>query len=163
IDDANRSGHALKGVATDREGMRPDVLDRAAVETGARVVFVQPTIHNPTCTTMSEARRREIVAVARRRNLLIVEDDVYGLLPERRPPPIAALAPERTIYITSGSKALAQGVRVVSASSFTIGREVAPHAVRVSLAAAQDQPTLVRALTTLAELAQSRPGVRRAV
>lgn len=264
IDDANRSGHALKGVTTDREGMRPDALDRAAVETGARVVFVQPTIHNPTCTTMSEARRREIVAVARRRNLLIVEDDVYGLLPERRPPPIAALAPERTVYISSGSKAmapglrvgwlfapenlvrkldearysmtgslpslsfeiarrwigdgtaaeimrrlrretgqrqvlarqhlagltfdgdpaafhvllhladpwrredfvqaaLAQGVRVVSASSFTIGREVAPHAVRVSLAAAQDQPTLVRALTVLAELAQSRPGVRRAV
>lgn len=264
IDDANRSGHALKGVATDREGMRPDALDRTAVELNARVVFLQPTIHNPTCTTMSEARRREIVTVARRRNLLLVEDDVYGLLPERRPPPIATLAPERTVYITSGSKAMApglrvgwmfapenlvrkldearysmtgslpslpfevarrwvadgtaaeitrrlrresaqrqalarkhfaglnfdgdpaafhvllhvaepwrredfvqaamaQGVRVVSATSFVIGREVAPHAVRVSLAAAADQPTLERALTILAELAQSRPGVRRAV
>src|SRR5262249_26309518 len=104
IDDANRSGHALKGVATDREGMRPDALDRAATETGARVVSLQPTIHNPMCSTMGEQRRRDIVAVARRRNLLLVEDDVYGLLPERRPPPIAALAPERTVYVTSASK-----------------------------------------------------------
>lgn len=264
IDDANRSGHALKGIASDREGMRPDALDRAAVETGARVVFLQPTIHNPTCTTMSEARRRDIVAVARRRNLLLVEDDVYGLLPERRPPPLATMAPERTVYLSSASKAmapglrvgwilapenlvrrldearyamtgsqpplgfeitrrwiadgtsaelmrrlrretaarqalakarlaglpfdsdpaafhvflhlaepwrredfvqaaLAQGVRIVSASAFIVGREVAPHAVRISLAAARDHATLDRALTIIGELAQSRPGVRRAV
>jgi DNA-binding transcriptional MocR family regulator len=264
IDDANRSGHALKGVATDGEGMRPDALDRAAVDSGARVVFLQPTIHNPSCTTMSEARRRDIVAVARRRNLLLVEDDVYGLLPERRPPPIAALAPERTVYITSASKSMApglrvgwivapdnlvrrldearyamtgslpaltfevarrwigdgtaeelmrrlrrdtmakqtlartrlaglkvdadpaafhillhlpepwrredfvqsasaQGVRIVSAGAFTVGREASPHAVRISLAAAPDQETLARALDVIADLAQSRPGVRRAV
>ena len=57
-------------------------------------------------------RGRGLVAVARRRNLLLVEDDVYGLLPERRPPPIASLAPERTVYITSASKAMAPGLRV---------------------------------------------------
>jgi DNA-binding transcriptional MocR family regulator len=59
--------------------------------------------------------------------------------------------------------ALAQGVRVATASSFVIGREVAPHAVRISLAAARDQETLDRALAVIAELAESRPGVRRAV
>jgi hypothetical protein len=35
--------------------------------------------------------------------------------------------------------------------------------VRISLAAARDHDTLDRALTIIAELAQSRPGVRRAV
>ncbi|MBL8662465.1 MAG: hypothetical protein JNM29_06535, partial [Candidatus Odyssella sp.] len=59
--------------------------------------------------------------------------------------------------------ALAQGVRISSASAFVIGREVAPHAVRISLAAARDQETLDRALAVVADLAQSRPGVRRAV
>jgi hypothetical protein len=44
-----------------------------------------------------------------------------------------------------------------------IGREVAPHSVRISLAAARDTETLERALSVIADLAQSRPGVRRAV
>jgi DNA-binding transcriptional MocR family regulator len=82
------------------------------LDSGARVVFVQPTIHNPTVATMSERRRRDIIAVAEQRDLLIVEDDVYGLVPEHRPPPIAALAPARTIYINSASKAVAPGLRV---------------------------------------------------
>jgi DNA-binding transcriptional MocR family regulator len=41
-----------------------------------------------------------------------VEDDVYGYLIAERPLPIAALAPERTIYVTSASKCLAPGLRV---------------------------------------------------
>ena len=59
--------------------------------------------------------------------------------------------------------AMAPRVRTSSASAFVIGREVAPHAVRISLAAAGDQEALDRALTIIADLAQSRPGVRRAV
>ena len=61
---------------------------------------------------MPEARRREIVAVAREHGLALVEDDVHGLLPEQRPLPLAALAPERTYYLTSTSKTLAPGLRI---------------------------------------------------
>lgn len=112
VDNARLFGHPLHGVEVDGEGMVPDALDRAARATGARVVFVQPTIQNPLVVTMSAARRAEIVAVARRRDLLLVEDDVYGLFPPERPPPIAALAPERTVYVTSASKAIAPGLRI---------------------------------------------------
>ncbi len=112
IDNARIFGHPLIGVAMDGEGMVPEALDHAAAESGARVVFVQPTFHNPTVATMGERRRRDIVAVAQKRDLLIVEDDVYGLLPAERPPAIAALAPSRTIYINSASKAVAPGLRI---------------------------------------------------
>ena len=57
-------------------------------------------------------RRREIAAIAERHGLAIVEDDVHGLLPESRPVPLAALAPERSYYLTSTSKTLAPGLRI---------------------------------------------------
>ena len=60
---------------------------------------------------MSLARREAIVALARRHDLIVIEDDVYGRLPEERPPPLAALAPERTVYIGSASKSVAPGLR----------------------------------------------------
>jgi DNA-binding transcriptional MocR family regulator len=61
---------------------------------------------------MPAERRAEIVAVARAHGLALVEDDVHGLLPESRPAPLAALAPERTYYLTSTSKTLAPGLRI---------------------------------------------------
>ncbi len=112
IDNARVFGHPLLGVEGDSEGMVPDLLERAAAESGAKTVFLQPTIHNPSTRTMSEQRRRDIIAVARRRELLLVEDDVYGLLPADRPPPIAALAPDITVYISSASKSFAPGLRI---------------------------------------------------
>ena len=61
---------------------------------------------------MSEARRLAIVEVARRHDLAIIENDVLGPLVENRPPPIAALAPERTLYLTSFTKNVVPGLRI---------------------------------------------------
>lgn len=105
-------GRRIAGVAMDEDGMLPDALDMAALRTGAKAAILVPTIHNPTGVVMSEQRRRAIAEVARRRNLVLIEDDVYGLLPEDNPPPLAGMAPERTIYVTSASKSLAPGLRV---------------------------------------------------
>jgi DNA-binding transcriptional MocR family regulator len=105
-------GYAPTGLPMDREGLRPEALDRAAAETGARVLYVQPTLQNPTARSMSFARREEIVRVARARNLWILEGDVYAPLADAgAAPPLAALAPERTFYASSVSKALAPGLR----------------------------------------------------
>jgi DNA-binding transcriptional MocR family regulator len=60
---------------------------------------------------MGAGRRSDIVAVARRRGLWILEDDIYAPFAEGAPPPIAALAPERTFYVSSLSKAVAPGLR----------------------------------------------------
>ena len=99
-------------VALDDKGITPDALDAACTASGAKLLFLVPTLQNPTIGVMSLARRQAIVDVARRHDLLIVEDDVYGYLIKDRPAPITSLAPERTIYITSASKSLAPGLRV---------------------------------------------------
>lgn len=112
VDAARAFGRTLRGVAMDDDGVTPEALDAACrKEPDARVLVLVPTLQNPTGTIMSEARRRDIVAIARKHDLLIVEDDVYGYLPETRPLPIAAIAPERTLYMTSTSKCLAPGLR----------------------------------------------------
>jgi DNA-binding transcriptional MocR family regulator len=119
------------GVAMDREGMLPDALEAAVVATGARLVYLMPTLQNPTSRTMSRARREDIVRVARKHDLTLIEDDVYAPvafgLGEKRPGlvPLASLAPERTCYVSSVSKPIAMGLR--------IGVLVAPDAARFEL------------------------------
>ncbi len=109
---AERLGLRPQGLAIDGEGLLPEAVEQAARGGRPRLLFVNPTAHNPTTATMSERRRRAIVACARHHDLIVIEDDVYGQLPEHRPPPIAALAPERTIYISSASKSVAPGLRL---------------------------------------------------
>ncbi|MBO1908736.1 PLP-dependent aminotransferase family protein [Microvirga sp. 3-52] len=109
---AAQQSYRLHGIEMDDEGVRPDVLDRAAEATGARVFYTLPTLHNPTTRTMSAQRRADIVRVARARDLWIVEDDVYApYASDLGLPPLAALAPERTLYVTSLSKIIAPGLR----------------------------------------------------
>jgi DNA-binding transcriptional MocR family regulator len=52
-----------------------------------------------------------LVRIARQYDVLIIEDDVLGPLPEYRPIPISALAPERSIYLTSYTKCVMPGLR----------------------------------------------------
>jgi DNA-binding transcriptional MocR family regulator len=110
---AGSAGFRLKGVALDREGLEPEALDRAARETAARVLYVTPTLQNPTARIMSAKRRRAVVEIARKRDLLIVEDDVYASYATAVPdiPPLASLAPERSFYLSSASKSIAPGLR----------------------------------------------------
>jgi DNA-binding transcriptional MocR family regulator len=108
---AERCGVRLRGLAMDDEGLLPDALDAACRAAGARLLFVNPTAHNPTTATMSLARRETVAALARRHDLIVIEDDVYGRLPEQRPVPLAALAPERTVFIGSAAKSVAPGLR----------------------------------------------------
>ncbi|HOX25767.1 MAG TPA: PLP-dependent aminotransferase family protein [Candidatus Krumholzibacteria bacterium] len=105
-------GVEVAPVAMDGEGILPAALDRAAQETGARVVYCMPTLHNPTTATMSRARRDAVAEVVARRQLQVIEDDVHGLLAAEPEPPLAGLVPERALYIASTSKVLAGGLRV---------------------------------------------------
>lgn len=108
---AEEAGLSLLGLRMDRQGVLPEALDEAAAA-GARLVYLMPTLQNPTGRTMGAERRAEIVRIARARDLLILEDDIYAPLAEGvRPAALAALAPERTFYLTSLSKAVAPGLR----------------------------------------------------
>lgn len=108
-------GRNVVPVAADDEGMRPDALDAACTKHRPTLLFLTPTISNPTATTMSGPRRSEIYEVARRNGVGIVEDDPYWLLAGDAPPPIATLTSKASsvpvFYISTLSKCLSPGLR----------------------------------------------------
>jgi DNA-binding transcriptional MocR family regulator len=77
-----------------------------------RAIYCVPTLQNPTATVMPEARRREIAGIARTHGVMIVEDDVHGQLLPERPRPLAAFAPESSLFLTGTAKSLAPGLRI---------------------------------------------------
>ncbi len=101
----------LQEVPLDREGLLPDALEDAALESGGRVLYCMPSIQNPTGRVMSRKRRKDVAAVAEKLDLTIVEDDTYGFLAPGVSP-LASLVPDRTFYLTSLSKSVAPGLRI---------------------------------------------------
>lgn len=77
-----------------------------------RAVYVMPTLHNPLGWVMDRSARRELIAIARRHGLLLIEDASYAYLAEKPPPPLAATAPDVTVYVSGLSKNIATGLRV---------------------------------------------------
>lgn len=92
----------------------PDLaaLERLCRERPVRVLYTMPTLHNPLGWVMAVEQRERLVAIARRHDLRIIEDAAYAFLVEDAPPPLAALAPERTVYVSGFSKSVATGLRV---------------------------------------------------
>lgn len=103
---ATRLGITLVPLEMDDHGVVPDALRAAAV----RAVYLQPALHNPLGVTMPEARRAEVVAVSAELDLPVIEDAVYTFLCDE--PPLAALAPDRTVVVDSLSKRIAPGLTV---------------------------------------------------
>jgi len=68
--------------------------------------------HHPGAVVAPSVARLELVEVARRLDLAVIEDSVYDFLLPDPPPPLAALAPERTCHIVSGGKVFAPGMRI---------------------------------------------------
>jgi DNA-binding transcriptional MocR family regulator len=102
----------VQGIPMDRDGLLPAALDAACLSESPRALFCMSTLQNPTGRTMSLERRRELAEIVQRRGLIVLEDDVNGFLPAEPLPPIAALAPDHTFYITGTSKSLAPGLRI---------------------------------------------------
>ncbi len=105
-------GFNLEGLPIDRDGMIPEALDEACRKGVIRAVFLQPSVINPTATLMSAERRQALVEVARRHDIAIIENDILGPLVADRAPPLAAYAPERTLYVTSFTKITVPGLRI---------------------------------------------------
>ena len=101
-----------QGIALDEHGIVPDALEEACKRGVGRVLYVLPTLQNPTSVVMPLERRRRIAEIARAYGLVIVEDDTTGFACADAPPPIASLAPELTYFVTSLSKSLYEGLRI---------------------------------------------------
>ncbi len=109
---ARQNGVKLHSVKIDKNGLIPDELDRACKQQNIKALFCTPTLQNPTTSIMPMERREEIAAICRAHNILIIEDDAHGVLVKNRPSALQTFAPERTLLITSLSKAVSSGLRV---------------------------------------------------
>ena len=107
---ANHLHLRLVPVPVDAGGLDVDAFARAARRTGARVAYLMPTLQNPTGVTLSAGRRKALLQAAMRHDVTLIEDDEYGVFSSTLP--LAADAPDRCIYLTGVSKAVAPGLRV---------------------------------------------------
>ena len=79
------------------------------------MVLVNPNFQNPTGTTMSLARRKQLVALCQKYQIPIVEDDVFSQLyfsEEKKPVLLKELDNENVIYIGSLSKILGATTKI---------------------------------------------------
>ena len=109
---ATQFGRRIVAVEADKHGMAPEMLEEACRQHKPALVYLNPTLQNPTAITIPERRRKELASIAKRCNVRIVEDDPYWLLADAPPPPIATFAPERVVYISTLSKCLTPGLRI---------------------------------------------------
>lgn len=109
---AAQIGLELLGLPVDADGIDPDAFERACATYQPKVLYCNPNLLNPTTAVLSGGRREALVTIARRHGVAIIEDDAYGRLPSHVPPPLAALAPERTFHITGLAKTVGAGLRI---------------------------------------------------
>ncbi|HEY3066480.1 MAG TPA: PLP-dependent aminotransferase family protein [Methylomirabilota bacterium] len=125
-------GAQLAPVPWEATGLRMEVLERVLERQAPKLLYCQPSCHNPTGLTMSPEAARRLLQTAARHHVPIVEDGFDGGL-QYGPRPVAPLkARDRdglVIYIGTFSKILFPGLR--------LGWLVAPAALTERLQAAK--------------------------
>lgn len=138
---ATQFGRHIIAVEANKHGMVPEMLEEACRQHKPALIYLNPTLQNPTAITIPERQRKELASIAKRCNVRIVEDDPYWLLADAPPPPIATFAPEQVYYISTLSKCLTPGLRV----AFVLIRD--PHERERFLVALRSFALMVAPLT----------------
>jgi DNA-binding transcriptional MocR family regulator len=99
-------------VDVDEQGAIPYSIEETQRATGAKVIYLNPTLHNPTARTMPEGRRREVANTLGKLKMTLIEDDPYWFLLNDAPPPLVTFTGgQRTYYMASLSKCLWPSLR----------------------------------------------------
>jgi DNA-binding transcriptional MocR family regulator len=109
---ASQLGIRLIGLPMDAQGIDAVAFAAACAQYAPKALYCNPTLLNPTTTTMSPERRQALVEVARFHEVAIIEDDAYGFLPRSGPPAMASFGPDITFYIAGLAKCVGAGLRV---------------------------------------------------
>lgn len=105
----------LVGLEEDAKGITPASLERGLRERPDAVLYLNPTLRNPTTHTIPRDRRLEIAEVLRGTNTPLIEDDTYALIATDAPAPMAELIPDLTWHILGISKTFGAGLRLAYA------------------------------------------------
>lgn len=109
---ARTLGLNVQTVPCDEDGIRPDALEALARSSKARVLYLNPTVQNPTTHTLPLARREALARTLSKLELVLLEDDPYWFLVNDAPPPLLSLTGGlRSYYVSSLSKCLWPGLR----------------------------------------------------
>ncbi len=110
-------------VPSDENGMVTEELEKA-LRIGPKFIYVLPNFQNPSGTTLTLERRKQLVELADRYGVPIVEDDPYGQLrfEGEHLPSVVSLDSQlrgddgcytgNVIYLSTFSKLLAPGIRL---------------------------------------------------
>jgi DNA-binding transcriptional MocR family regulator len=142
---ADVQGLELLPIPAAVDGPDLDALEQLCSRRGVRAIYTIPTLHNPLGWVTPRRPRERLIAIAREHELLIIEDAAYAYLAERPPAPLAALAPESTLYVSGLSKSVATGLRfgfVVAPTQFIGALERTIHATT------WNTPALMTAIAT---------------
>jgi DNA-binding transcriptional MocR family regulator len=120
-----------------------DALEELCRTRRIRAVYAMPTLQNPLGWVTTTDHRQRLVDIARRYGLLVIEDAAYAYLQERPPAPVAALAPELTVYVSGPSKSVATGLRVGFIAAPT---ELVPALERAIRATTWNTPAVMTAM-----------------
>ena len=104
------TGAEVESVAVDQDGLIADRLPRRTTS----LLYLTPSHQYPTGGSLSAERRGDIVAWARQYGCYLLEDDYDCDIRYEGShlPPIAAMAPDCTIYLGTFSKSLGCGLRL---------------------------------------------------
>lgn len=108
-------GAQLLPIPLGSDGLRLDLLERLLGRHTPKLLYCQPTAHNPTGLTMSPGARRGLLELAGRHRVPVVEDGFDGGLysGDRPPTPLkAADTSGLVMYIGTFSKILFPGLRL---------------------------------------------------
>lgn len=168
---AESLGLRLLPVPLDDQGLQPDALERTCRSRKPRALYVMPCLQNPTSALLALERRRALAQICERRGIWIIEDDLLRPVCAEPGPPLAELAPERTLHVFSASKAVAGGLRVGSVLAPSRLRPAVLQALQTSLIACPPLSAAVlaawiedgvAAATVAARVNESRARQRRA-
>jgi DNA-binding transcriptional MocR family regulator len=113
LDLLERRGAEKAPVPFDDDGFELEAV-RTALRGGARLILLQPRVHNPTGRLTSRERLAGIAEACREHDANILEVDHFGDLSSSPVMSAAETAPERTIHMRSYSKDLHPDLRVCS-------------------------------------------------
>lgn len=109
---ARTLGLRLHGLAMDEQGLIPEALLALLQKHKLQVLYLNPTIHNPTTLTMPTTRRQALADICHDHGITIIQDEALGVLTDTQHPSFATLLPDATLTLSCLSKAISPGLRI---------------------------------------------------
>ncbi|MGB7334309.1 MAG: PLP-dependent aminotransferase family protein, partial [Salaquimonas sp.] len=97
-------GRRVVQVEFDKEGIIPASFEKVCAQQHPKILYLMPSVQNPTLACLPTDRRKEIAEIAHRYNVWIIDDSIYAPLVDDLNLPFSAIAPELTFRVGGFSK-----------------------------------------------------------